>query len=537
MSETIIIVESITPQVSVSLSNDQGPQGISGVTGAIGPANTLTIGTVIGGASAAATITGTSPTQVLSLTLPTGAQGATGPTGNTGSTGPTGSTGATGATGATGVIAATAPITYDSGTQTVAIGLGSSLTTSASNLIVDSTIVPYLASANTFTAAQTANSFIPSSATVPTNGLYSPTTDTISLSTASTQRFRINASGSVAIGNNGVSSAQFTLGGIPPVSSNQSAAFYSNPVYGATATTIIRGYYSSPSTEAAVSTLASIRHFEAANVTLGTGSVLTDQVGFRSSLAGGVSTNTYGFWSNSPVATNTWGFYANGQAPNYFSGQTTIGSTSLTLGSANTVAQQFGIVSTVAARIVNVIRGAASQTGDLIQLQNSAGTTLSRIASDGSLWIGTNSNFSATSGQIGVGGLSTTTVALEIGTSRTGNGISLIDLGGDATYTDYGLRIIRNANPNGTSGFTTRGTGDFFFTTTEAGAISFNTTNTERMRIVATGDVSIGASITAGSIIKTGGTSAQFLMADGSTSTGSSAGDSDQSIIAMQVFG
>ena len=48
---------------------------------------------------------------------------------------------------------ATAPVTYNSGTQTVALNIGSSLTTSSSNLIVDSTVVPYLANANTFTAS------------------------------------------------------------------------------------------------------------------------------------------------------------------------------------------------------------------------------------------------------------------------------------------------------------------------------------------------------------------------------------------------
>jgi len=35
MSETVIVVESITPQVSVSMSNDQGPQGIQGLPGLV----------------------------------------------------------------------------------------------------------------------------------------------------------------------------------------------------------------------------------------------------------------------------------------------------------------------------------------------------------------------------------------------------------------------------------------------------------------------------------------------------------------------
>lgn len=62
----------------------QGPQGEKGATGAQGPqgpANTLTIGTVQGGATAAATITGTSPNQILNLTLPKGDKGDTGPAG------------------------------------------------------------------------------------------------------------------------------------------------------------------------------------------------------------------------------------------------------------------------------------------------------------------------------------------------------------------------------------------------------------------------------------------------------------------------
>ncbi len=34
---TIIVIENITPQVSVELSQDQGPQGGQGATGATGP--------------------------------------------------------------------------------------------------------------------------------------------------------------------------------------------------------------------------------------------------------------------------------------------------------------------------------------------------------------------------------------------------------------------------------------------------------------------------------------------------------------------
>lgn len=57
----------------------EGPMGPQGLTGPVGPANKLTIGTVVNGAQAAATITGTAPNQALNLTLPQGPVGPQGP--------------------------------------------------------------------------------------------------------------------------------------------------------------------------------------------------------------------------------------------------------------------------------------------------------------------------------------------------------------------------------------------------------------------------------------------------------------------------
>jgi hypothetical protein len=73
------VTETTPAYTTITLSNDQGPQGPTGATGPAGPANTLSIGTVTGGASAAATITGTAPTQTLNLTLPKGDTGNAGP--------------------------------------------------------------------------------------------------------------------------------------------------------------------------------------------------------------------------------------------------------------------------------------------------------------------------------------------------------------------------------------------------------------------------------------------------------------------------
>lgn len=82
-TETITITE--PDGTTVSVSGERGPQGVTGSTGATGAA---------------------------------GSTGATGPTGATGATG------AAGATGPTGVVTATAPATYNSGTQTIGVDIG-----------------------------------------------------------------------------------------------------------------------------------------------------------------------------------------------------------------------------------------------------------------------------------------------------------------------------------------------------------------------------------------------------------------------------
>ncbi len=60
---------------------------------------------------------------------------------------------------------------------------------------------PKLDEDNTFTGVLTANSYIPSSSTIPTNGMYLPATNSVGLATNSTERMRIFSSGGVSIGN------------------------------------------------------------------------------------------------------------------------------------------------------------------------------------------------------------------------------------------------------------------------------------------------------------------------------------------------
>lgn len=79
--------------------------------------------------------------------------------------------------------------------------------------------------------------------------------------------------------------------------------------------------------------------------------------------------------------------------------------------------------------------------------------------------------------------LSTETATLGIGRLRTGDGISNIDLIGDATYTDGGLRVNRAAGANGGSSITHRGTGAFSLIASEAGSIAASIAGTTKLTL------------------------------------------------------
>ena len=82
---------------------------------------------------------------------------------------------------------------------------------------------------------------------------------------------------------------------------------------------------------------------------------------------------------------------------------------------------------------------------------------------------------------------------IELGSGRTGNGFALIDLIGDATYTDYGTRLVRGSGgPNTTSILSHRGTGPLILEAVDAASITMETTNLERMRVTSAGLVGIG---------------------------------------------
>ena len=102
-------------------------------------------------------------------------------------------------------------------------------------------------------------------------------------------------------------------------------------------------------------------------------------------------------------------------------------------------------------------------------------------------------------GTVRVGADDATDATIEIGAGATGNRNTFIDLVGDTTYVDYGLRFIRNnTGANAPSEIKHRGTGALNITTQEAASIEFYTTNLPRAAIDASGRLLVGTSSDSG---------------------------------------
>jgi hypothetical protein len=164
-------------------------------------------------------------------------------------------------------------------------------------------------------------------------------------STGPSIRMIIDSSGQVAIGVTPANAGQSFKVNKDVTGSATSYGIMSNGSIQSDVTTNFTNFYSStPLQTATVFTVASVKHYSAAQGVLNSGSVTT-QYGFSSESTGIGATTNYGFYAGDTAAVTTgktaygfysavnaasgggtaWGIYANGTANNYFAGNVGIG--------------------------------------------------------------------------------------------------------------------------------------------------------------------------------------------------------------------
>jgi len=199
------------------------------------------------------------------------------------------------------------------------------------------------------------------------------------------------------------------------------------------------------------------------------------------------------------------GIYGVGSYMNFNPGDTRIVSGGTSIGNASvTPSAQLQVTNGVASTIAMIVKGAASQTGDLQQWQNSAGTNLVRVSSSGKILIA--SDGEAPSSMLTISQAATSAVVTSIASTSSDYGLTLNATGsGNNTTVGMAFSAFASTGFNGTS---TPG-GAIWFTRTGSyslGYLSFLTRSStgandplvERMRVGDTGTISI-AGFAAGS--------------------------------------
>ncbi len=204
------------------------------------------------------------------------------------------------------------------------------------------------------------------------------------------ERMRLREDGSVSIGGAGGSNVSLYLQkGMTGSASSYSV--YVQPAIQSDVTTAAYVIRTGPTVANSAFTTAAVHHFNANQGTIGALATVSAQYGFTAAGTLVGATSNYGFTADAstasqvttgktvvgfrsahPIATgggNSWNFYANGTAPNYFEGQVSIGTATLTA-SKFYVSGNAAISSTLS--VTGNITGGAQIAGKYTALANGA---------------------------------------------------------------------------------------------------------------------------------------------------------------------
>jgi hypothetical protein len=507
-------------------------------------------------------------------------------------------------------VTGTVVTTGDSGTVTstmIADGTIVNADVNASAAIAGSKISPDFAGQNVVTTGSiTGASLIPSSATVPTNGVYLPAANNVAISTNTSERVRVDSSGRLLVGSSASYNAPSITGtqsasinqihsAIGGVGSQLIAEWSTSTANGGSALRLAKSNSGTVGSHAALTANQDIGSivFAASDGTnfINAASILSEVDGTSgvNDMPGRLVFSTTADGESSPterMRINNAGNVGIGTtSPNYLldcqktgsqlirsrtndtgSGTSTGGFLGEYLGGGGGTNTQiniaagnnYGLLSTLTNSPLligtngteklridasgRVLIGATTNTGSRLSVVDFSATSIPSLGSPGVLHVGCNTGFglslgtrdtgvsyiqsqrvdgTATAyslllnpagGSVGVGTTSpsdtlhvaggarfgandTSTAYLEVGAGATGNRSAFIDLIGDTTYSDFGLRLSRgNSGANTNSELRHRGTGSLILKAQDSGSLVFSTTNDERARIDSSGRLLAGVS-------------------------------------------
>jgi hypothetical protein len=299
-----------------------------------------------------------------------------------------GEVGQTGATGSSGVVSVTSPITNSGTSSSAIVGIDQTLLSITRSQVSDFTsgtvtfattsgTAVYATTSGTATYATTSGTAVNISGTVTQAQVTSLTTDLAN-------RAKLDTANTFTVGGHIISNAATAV--VPLVvkgASGQSANLQEwQSSTGSTALSVNSAGLVTATRQLSINSGAA---GETLFVARGAASQTGDTIAVRDSSANTIA----GFSATGRLYTGVSG-----------SGQTYLGG--LNLGAVNTVATQLGVIAGASTTVGAVIRGAASQSANLQEWQNSGGTVLASISSAGA------SNFAS---------------VVATGTSRAGAGL------------------------------------------------------------------------------------------------------------------